>query len=179
MLCWYPEENKYLTTFSRELEKKYDIKAKTIAEDLSQPEAIDIIDEATKEIEIGLLVNNAAMVLAGALVKTEVTDEMQVIHANISAPVQLTHLFGRKMSQRGQGGIIFVASIGGYSSVPYMANYMATKAYLVSLGEALNYELKKKGVDVTVLCPGGAKTGAEFRAKGLDGAKLGREPINV
>ena len=168
-----------LDNIANELERKHDIKAKTIAVDLSQPEAIDIIDEATKEIEIGLLVNNAAMVVAGALVKTEWTDQMQVIQVDIIAPLQLAHLFGRKMSQRGQGGIIFVASVGGYASLPYMANYMATKAYLVSLGEALHYELKKGGVDVTVLCPGGTKTGAEFRAKGLDGRKLSGESMMV
>ncbi len=161
-----------LDDIAKELESKYDIKVKTVAVDLSQPEAIDIIDEATKEIEIGLLVNNAAMLAAGALVKTEMTDQMQTIQVNIVASLQFAHLFGRKMSRRGHGGIIFVASIGGYTSLPYMANYMATKAYLISLGEALHYELKKKGVDVTVLCPGGTKTGGQFRAKGLDPKKL-------
>ncbi|MFQ5971880.1 MAG: SDR family NAD(P)-dependent oxidoreductase [Alphaproteobacteria bacterium] len=168
-----------LDNIARELESKYDIKAKTVAVDLSQPEAIDVIDEATKEMEVGLLVNNAAMILAGALVKTEVTDQMQVFQVNIVAPLQLAHLFGRKMSQRGQGGIIFVASVGGYTSMPYMANYMGTKAYLISLGEALHYELKGKGVDVTVLCPGGTKTGAEFRVKGLDGSLLSGNGMSV
>ena len=79
------------------------------------------------------------------------------------------------MSQRGRGGIIFVASIGGYASLPYNANYMATKAYLLSLGEALHYELKEKGVDVTVLCPGGTNTrpkGFVLEVKGLDPKRL-------
>ncbi len=167
-----------LDNVAKELESKYDIKAKTVAVDLSQPGAIDIIDEATKEIEIGLLVNNAAMVVAGALVKTEVTDQMQLIQVNIVAPLQLAHLFGQKMSHRGQGGIIFVASFGGYASLPYMANYMATKAYLISLGEALHYELKIKGVDVTVLCPGDTKTtpkGVVREVKGLDVKELSEE----
>jgi len=161
-----------LDNVARELESKYNIKTKVIAVDLSQPKAIDIIAKATKDIEIGLLVNNAATLAAGALVKTEMTDQMQTIQVNIVASLQLAHLFGRKMSQRGRGGLIFVASIGGYFSLPYWANYMATKAYLISLGEALHCELKKKGVDVTVLCPEGTKTGGQFRAKGLDGRKL-------
>jgi hypothetical protein len=55
---------------------------------------------------------------------------------------------------RGRGGIIFVASIAGYNCVPYMANYMATKSYLISLGEALHHEFKNHGVDVLVLSPG-------------------------
>ena len=54
----------------------------------------------------------------------------------------------------GRGGIIFVASIAGYNSMPYMANYIATKSYLISFGEALYHEFKKEGVDVLVLSPG-------------------------
>ena len=165
-----------LDNVAKELESKYNIKAKTVLVDLSQSEAINIIAEATKEIEIGLLVNNAAMFIAGALMKTEEADQTQLIQVNIVAPLQLAHLFGRKMSQRGQGGIIFVASIGGYTSLPYMANYMATKAYLISLGEALHYELRKKGVDVTVLCPGNIKTRPKGAVviKGLDGSLSGK-----
>lgn len=81
------------------------------------------------------------------------TDQLQLIQVNIVAPLQLAHLFGQKMSHRGQGGIIFVASMGGYTSLPYAANYMAAKAYSISLGEALHYELKTKGVDVNDLEP--------------------------
>jgi short-subunit dehydrogenase len=58
------------------------------------------------------------------------------------------------MSERGHGGILFVSSIAGYGPTPYLANYGASKAYLISLGEALHYELKKTGVDVLVLSPG-------------------------
>ena len=169
-----------LDNVARELESKYDIKSKTVAVDLGQPEAIDIIDEATKEIEIGLLVNNAAMILAGALVKTELTDQTQVIQANIATPLKLAHLFAQKMSQRGRGGIIFVSSMGGYGSMPYMANYMAAKSYFISLGEALHYELKNKGVDVTVLCPGGIDTRPKVgvkEIKGLDSNWLRKDEV--
>lgn len=50
--------------------------------------------------------------------------------------------------------MIFVSSLFAYQGVPYVAHYAATKAYLLSLGEALHVELKPCGVDVLVLSPG-------------------------
>ena len=47
-----------------------------------------------------------------------------------------------------------MSSLFGYQGVPYVANYSASKAYILSLGEALNVELKPLGIDVTVLSPG-------------------------
>ena len=60
--------------------------------------------------------------------------------------MKLAHLFGRHMTRRGKGGMIFVASTLGYQAVPYVANYAASKAYLLSLGEALNFEFGGYGV---------------------------------
>lgn len=48
----------------------------------------------------------------------------------------------------------FVSSLFGYQGVPIVANYAASKAYILSLGEALNVEMKPYGVDVLVLSPG-------------------------
>jgi hypothetical protein len=72
--------------------------------------------------------------------------------------MQLAHHFGQKMVNRRQGGIIFLATTIGYGGTPYFSNYAASKAYILTLGEGLYYELKSKGVDVTVLSPGGTDT---------------------
>ncbi len=58
------------------------------------------------------------------------------------------------MAARGRGGILFISSLFGYQGIPHVASYAATKAYILSLGEALHVELKPRGVDVTVLSPG-------------------------
>lgn len=128
--------------------------------------------EATEGLEIGLLVSNAAMVLGGALVKTELADQMKAVQVNITSALSLIHHCAQAMSERGRGGIVIVAALGGYASMPFMANYMASKAYLISFGEALHDELEKDGVDVTVLNPGVTKTGVEFKSKGIDGTQL-------
>jgi short-subunit dehydrogenase len=62
------------------------------------------------------------------------------------------------MLQRRRGGILNVASVAAYPPGPLMANYYASKAYLLSLSEALYFELRHRGVTVTALCPGPTTT---------------------
>jgi short-subunit dehydrogenase len=57
---------------------------------------------------------------------------------------------------RHRGGILNVGSVAGFLPGPGMAVYYASKAYVLSLSEALRQELAARGVRVTVLCPGGA-----------------------
>jgi len=142
-----------LESLATELEKKENVKTKIISSDLSETEAANVIIKATDDIQVGLLINNATMITGGALVKHDLQDEINLLNVNIVAPLKLTHHFGSKMRERGRGGIIFVASIAGYNSFPYMANYIATKSYFISLGEALYHEFKKEGVDILVLSP--------------------------
>jgi len=63
------------------------------------------------------------------------------------------------MLKRGHGRILNVASIGAFQPVPSLATYAATKAYVLSLTEALAEELKDSGVTITALCPGITATG--------------------
>lgn len=147
-----------LDGLGQELESKYGILAKSVAVDLSESGTIDIIDKATKEIEIGLLVPNAGTETHGAFLKHDLDWEAKLVQLNITTPMALVHHFGQKMAERGRGGIILISSTMGYQAVPYMANYAATKAYILTLGESLHYELKRNGVDVTVLSPGMTNT---------------------
>jgi short-subunit dehydrogenase len=143
-----------LESLAAELEEKHTVKTRVIAIDLSKTEAANAIIEATNDIQVGLLINNAAMLMGGALVKRDLRDEINMLNVNVTTPLKLTHYFGSKMRERGRGGIIFVASIAGYNCMPYMTNYIATKSYLISFGEALYHEFKKEGVDILVLSPG-------------------------
>ncbi len=143
-----------LEALATDLEEKHNVETRVLVIDLSTTEAANAIIEATNDIQVGLLINNAAMLMGGALVKHDVRDEISMLNVNVTTPLQLTHHFGSKMRERGRGGIIFISSFAGYNCMPYMANYMATKSYLASLGEALYHEFKKQGVDVLVLSPG-------------------------
>jgi len=68
---------------------------------------------------------------------------------------------------------MLVASVAGFQPGPRMAAYFASKAYVLSLGEALRYELAGTGVGITVLCPGATNT-EFFTVAGSHGTRMGQ-----
>src|SRR6185436_3082131 len=106
----------------------------TYQADLSVPGTIASLIQATEGVDIGLLIPNAAMETNGAFLKNNFDDEQRLIQLNVTTPAHLAHHYGQLMSERGRGGILFVSSIAGYGPTPYLANYGASKAYLLSLG---------------------------------------------
>ena len=162
-----------LTQKAAEIQARYPtIQIKTHAADLSLSGSVEPLIEVTSGLEIGLAIPNAGMETTGSFLKHNLADEQRLIQLNISAPVHIAHHYGRLMSQRGRGGIILLSSIAGYGSTPYAANYSASKAYILSFGEALHYELKKQGIDVLVLSPGFTDTPMVANS-GVNWAQLG------
>jgi uncharacterized protein len=82
---------------------------------------------------------------------------------NVNALTHLTRLFLPDMLVRRRGRVMNVASTAAFQPGPLMAVYYATKAYVLSLSEALHYELRGTGVTITTLCPGPTET--PFKAK--------------
>ncbi len=150
------------------------IAVRTVPVDLGRNGSTEVLEEATADLEIGLLVNNAGVETHGAFLKSDRDTENALLQLNVVRPMELAHVFGQKMARRAKGGIFFVASTLGYQSVPYFANYASSKAYVLSLGEALHFELKKKGVDVTVLSPGLTDTAMP---RGMEGVDFSKTPI--
>ena len=147
-----------LEQLADELSSKNGIKVIVVVVDLAKPNALEILQAATGDIEVGLLVNNAGIENHGPFAEQQLIKETRLIQLNVLAPMQLAHHFASKMHARKRGGIIFVSSAAGFGAWPYLANYAASKAYLLTLGESLHYELTKHGVDVTVLAPGLTRT---------------------
>ena len=84
---------------------------------------------------------------------------------------RLTHAALRQMVPRGAGGILNVASVGGFQPAPGNATYSATKAFVLSFTEAVHDEVVRDGVRVTCLCPGFTRTAFQDRA-GLEAAAV-------
>jgi short-subunit dehydrogenase len=101
-----------------------------------------------------LLINNAGFGIAGDFVDHDADRLAAMLRLNMITLTELTHLYARRMAERGSGGILLVASLAAYQPDPGLGAYGATKAYVLSLGEALHVELARRGVTVTVLNPG-------------------------
>lgn len=136
----------------------YKVKVIIIALDLTADAALDKLFYETKNLEVGMLVPNAGIELNGLFINTSLEANRKLLRLNSEVPMALSHHYGRMMAARNKGAILFVSSGFGYQATPYIANYAATKAYILALGEALNVELKEYGIDVTVLSPGLTKT---------------------
>ncbi|MGC9269629.1 SDR family NAD(P)-dependent oxidoreductase [Acidiphilium sp.] len=134
----------------------FGVNVETAPADLADHEAAR--DLAARFPTTDILINNAGLGAFGRFTDTDYAKIAQMIAVNISALTHLTHLFAPMMAQRGWGRIMLVASTAAFQPVPLYAVYAATKAYVLSLGNALDVELARQGVKTTVLCPGTTKT---------------------
>lgn len=105
-----------------------------------------------------LLVNNAGFGLYGEAAEQDRNRQLGIFDVNVRASTELILRFLLGMVARGKGGIINIGSIAGFVPGPQMAVYFASKAYLVSLSQALREEVSASGVSVTCLCPGPLET---------------------
>jgi len=128
--------------------------------DLSKPGAASELAAAveTRGLTIDVLVNNAGLGGIGRLDQLDRGRVNEMLHVNVVALTELTRLLLPGMVARRRGKVMLVASTAGFQPGPRMAVYFATKAYVLSLGEALAYELRGTGVTVTTLCPGATAT---------------------
>jgi short-subunit dehydrogenase len=105
-------------------------------------------------LEVDILVNNAGVLEHGAFVDVAPEDHQRMIQLNVAGLTDILAWFVPDMLARGSGRILNVASIAAFQPFPSLATYAATKAYVLSLSEALTEELRGTGVTVTTLCPG-------------------------
>ena len=151
-----------LEAIAKDWRNKYEIKVEPIALDLSKPGSAKVLFQALakKKLHVDVLVNNAGFGANGEFAKNEFTVESDMVHLNVVALTELSHLLlpGMKKSSAKVKGILNVASTAAFQAGPYMSNYYATKAYVLSLSEGLHYELKSQGVHVSCLCPGATRT---------------------
>lgn len=109
---------------------------------------------AGRGVEIEILVNNAGVLEHGNFVDIGSAAHQRLIDLNISGLTGMLDHFLPGMVERGGGRVLNVASVAAFQPVPTLATYAATKAYVLSLSEALSEELRDTGVTVTALCPG-------------------------
>src|SRR5579862_8058840 len=150
-----------LEATARELRTALDpVEVRTALIDLGRPmdQLLDALRRAVGDLEIGLLVANAAWSPVGPFLDVELTALVAAIDINCRAPVVLAHELGARMARRGRGGIIFMSSLAAESGAAQVALYSATKAFDLVLAEGLWYELRDHGVDVVAIRPGSTRT---------------------
>jgi len=167
-----------LAELGRAISQEFDVQYRALAVDLSQEGFIERLDDATYDLDIGLVVSNAGTGNPGEFLKHDRQLLQATLRLNTMAHLEITHHFGQKLGERRRGGIILVGALGAESGIPCMANDGGAKAYVHSLGEALHYEFKPLGVYVTVLAAGVTNT-AVIDKFGLNPKTMPMKPMTV
>jgi hypothetical protein len=143
---------------ARTLAVEHGVETRAVVVDLAAPDALQHIDSIAGDLDVGLLVYNAAHSVVGRFLDVTLADKLRMLDVNCRGPLLLSHHFGARMAARGRGGIILMSSLAAFQGQAMVATYAATKAFALVLGEGLWDELKDHGIDVLAFCPGATRT---------------------
>ncbi len=147
-----------LAALCDELQAAHDVDMRYVAADLSDEAEMARLVEATAELEVGMLFNNAGFGDAGRFETRDPERLAQMVKLNCLAPVVLSRAYVPAMLARGRGALVMVSSGFGLLPAPYEATYAATKAFDLWLGEGLWGEYRGRGIDVITVCPAATET---------------------
>jgi hypothetical protein len=147
-----------LDSLASDLRARCKVDVRTLAADLAQADVLAAVQSATADIDVRLLVYNAAYSTIGAFIDRPLAEHLRVIDVNCRGPLMLAHHFGGAMALRQRGGIVLMSSAAGSQGGPWLSSYAASKAFNIVLGEALWDELSASGVDVVVCRAGATRT---------------------
>ncbi len=155
----------------RTLEQTARARIESLTLDIGHPDAADTVLAwlEQKGLYCDVLVNNAAIGQAGPFSTSDPAKLDNLIATNIAGLTRLTRALLPGMLARGRGGLLSIASLGGLIPGPYQAAYYASKAFVISLSEAIASETAGRGIRVTVVLPGPVET--RFHARmGAEGS---------
>ena len=170
-----------LDAAAEEIRGKFQVEVLPLQCDLSDPEAVGIIDNALKDRSVGLFVYNACSSFVGPFLERTVEEHQQLVDTNCRGPLLLTRYFGKRMTAVRKGGIILMSSMSGLQGTPMVASYAATKAFNLVLAQSLWKEFSFYGVDV-ISCVAGATLTPNYLATKLPGRsssafEMGPRPV--
>ncbi len=147
-----------LQTLAEELRFRYSNQVREIVCDLSLPDAASQIADQTRDLEIGLLIYNAAVAPVAPFFKLSLEQHLRAVDTNVRTPLEMVYLFGQAMRARHRGGIILMSSLSAMQGSALLSNYAATKAYNLVFAEGLWDELRQDGIAVLACLPASIDT---------------------
>ena len=169
-----------LEQLAAQLTHDHAIEVRTLPLDLAREDIGEVIEAATGDLEIGLLVYNAALSMIGPYFEISLEDHLKEIAINCRAPLTLSYLLGQSMLKRRRGAIILMSSLSSAQGAPLITNYAATKAGIIGFTKSVALEVSRHGITVNAVCPGFTETDMlwevpeNIRQRILDKIPMGR-----
>ncbi|WP_418121092.1 oxidoreductase [Variovorax sp. 160MFSha2.1] len=133
-----------------------------VREEESVQAGIDSIIE--QGLRIDVLVNNAGMMMLGAVEETATAEAAALFDTNVFGVLRVTRAVLPSMRKQHRGRIVNVSSLFGVMPAPYMGMYAAAKHALEGLSESLDHEVRQFGVRVTLVQPAFTRTNLDINA---------------
>jgi short-subunit dehydrogenase len=134
------------------------VEVRTMSVDLASPDLASKLADATHDLDVGFVVASAAEARIARFLDLPLDYQLRALDVNCRATLMLAHLFGRRLRDRGRGGLVIMSSLAGLYGGPYCSTYAATKAFGCVLAESLAGELGPDGVDVVACVAGPTRT---------------------
>jgi uncharacterized protein len=147
-----------LAALADDLRRRFPVQVRPVACDLSGGDAAAQVAAQTADLEVGLLVYNAALAPVAPFFDLPLDEHLRAVATNVQTPLALAYLFGKAMRARRRGGIVLMSSLSAAQGSALISNYAATKAYNQVLAEGLWDELRQDGVDVLASLPASIAT---------------------
>lgn len=155
-----------LGSLGNELKQRHRVAVDVVELDLESARAAEQLATRVAQMPVTVenLVNNAGFGANGFFSDLSLEVQVSMLQLNCAVLTELCHRLLPMMLAQRRGRILNVASTAAFQPGPFMAVYYASKAYVLSLSEALAEELRGTGVSVTALCPGATRTEFQSRA---------------
>ena len=159
-----------------DLASKYGVKAIALYADLSKQDAAEQLHQycLNNNLVVDILVNNAGVFFFNPYCETSMKRIELILNLHMITVAKLCRLFGEDMinrqlteeettqticgKSRKKGYILNMSSMSAWMAMPGIQSYNATKAFIYNFSKSLWYELKPKGVNITVMTPGAVDT---------------------
>jgi uncharacterized protein len=174
-----------LDRLASELIAGYAVDVQTEVMDLTVPDAAQRLYVASRQRRdhVDLLINNAGFGAFGPFIEVPMARIQDMLRLHVNTIVESMRLFLPGMVERSSGAVINVASTAGLFSLPFMAEYAATKTFLITLSQALAEEVRPFGVRIQACCPGSTETDfhqtSGFRANNTVGSDTAAQVVSA
>lgn len=142
---------------------------KVVVADLAQEGAAEkLVREAEKGGGLDGLVANAALPASGKLEGYSQSDLKRAMRVNLEAPIRMTRELAPKLIEKGEGHLVYIASLAGQFAPPRSSLYSATKFGLRGFAFGIREDLHGTGVGVSVISPGFVRDEGLFADSGAE-----------
>lgn len=136
----------------------HSVEVRCLVLDLADPAFPGTLAAATSDLDLGVLVYNAAFVPMGPFLNNDEDAIERAVDVNVRGPLRLVRALAPAMCRRGRGAVVLMSSLSGFQGASHIATYAATKAFNTIFAEGLWHELRPEGIDVAACCSGAVPT---------------------